>query len=125
MKPGEAGQHESFRVGDLEPGQMYYFGLRVCDEAGNWSSLSNVIAKIAPADRCTGTVGNVDCGEDDAVSIADVAVLIEHLFMGGPLCCSAEANVNDDPNGVISISDISAIIDHLFISQMPLPQCSL
>jgi hypothetical protein len=123
LKPKPSGQREDFMVSDLEAGQMYYFAIKVGDEAGNWSPLSNVIAKIGPPDQCTGTVGNADCSEDDLVTIGDIAILINHLFLGGPLCCVAESNVDGDPGGVLSIGDISTLIDYLFIRQRPLPTC--
>jgi hypothetical protein len=39
--PGPFGTPESLMVHGLTPGSTYYFALRVVDEAGNWSSLSN------------------------------------------------------------------------------------
>ena len=40
--PGPAGTPEQFVVHGLDYGSTYYFALRVSDEAGNWSPLSNV-----------------------------------------------------------------------------------
>lgn len=40
--PRPAGQAEAFVLGGLQPGTIYYLALRVADEAGNWSDLSNV-----------------------------------------------------------------------------------
>jgi alpha-mannosidase/chitodextrinase len=42
LKPKAAGSPESFRVSGLMPRTSYYFAIRVVDEAGNRSSLSNV-----------------------------------------------------------------------------------
>ena len=39
--PGPCGTPESLMVRGLTPGATYYFALRLADEAGNWSSLSN------------------------------------------------------------------------------------
>ncbi|MBD3163354.1 MAG: T9SS type A sorting domain-containing protein [Candidatus Eisenbacteria bacterium] len=41
--PKPAGQAEHFAVGDLEPLTTYHLALRVSDDAGNWSDLSNVV----------------------------------------------------------------------------------
>ena len=40
--PKSAGEAEVLVVENLEPGQEYCFALRTCDEASNWSPLSNV-----------------------------------------------------------------------------------
>jgi len=47
-KPAGAGKREKIKVRGLEPGRKYYFAVRAVDEAGNWSSLSNVANKAAP-----------------------------------------------------------------------------
>jgi len=39
--PGPCGTPESLMVRGLTPGATYYFALRLADEAGNWSRLSN------------------------------------------------------------------------------------
>jgi len=41
--PGPAGTRQSAAVDRLEPNTVYYFALKTCDEAGNWSPLSNVV----------------------------------------------------------------------------------
>ncbi|MBK8231056.1 MAG: fibronectin type III domain-containing protein [Candidatus Eisenbacteria bacterium] len=51
--PGEptpriAGSHETMRVDGLSVGVMHYFALRVSDEAGNTSLLSNVVQQATP-----------------------------------------------------------------------------
>lgn len=73
---------------------------------------------------CSGNVGNVDGGADDAVDIADLTQLIDHLFITFPqLDCPQEANINGDPAGVVDIADLTQLIDHLFINFPPLPAC--
>ena len=73
---------------------------------------------------CVGMRGNVDCDYNDAVTVADVSFLINHLFIDGTaLPNPEEANADGDPEGRISISDLGRLIDYLFISVQPLPDC--
>lgn len=46
--PGMAGTTETFAIGGLNSGATYYFAVKTVDDAGNWSSLSNVVVKQAP-----------------------------------------------------------------------------
>ena len=41
--PHTAGTLESFTVGNLTSGVQYYFALRTKDDAGNWSTISNLV----------------------------------------------------------------------------------
>ncbi len=43
--PQTAGSAESFTVTGLTPGTLYYFAVKAVDEAGNWSSLSNIASR--------------------------------------------------------------------------------
>ncbi|MCP4686194.1 MAG: hypothetical protein GY867_12215, partial [bacterium] len=45
LAPRPSGTPESHTVDGLASGQTYYFALRTADEALNWSTLSNVVAK--------------------------------------------------------------------------------
>lgn len=73
---------------------------------------------------CIGTVGNVNCDYADEVTLADVAMLIDHLFISNlRLPNLEEANIDGDPAGEISLADISYLIDHLFINYPALPLC--
>ena len=72
---------------------------------------------------CLGLTGNIDGDPLDMVSLGDLSVLIDHLFISlNELPCPAEANLDDDPENV-SLGDLTALIDHLFISLNPLPPC--
>jgi hypothetical protein len=76
-------------------------------------------------DCCVGTLGNVDCSADQMVTMADLTVMIDHLFISlSPLCCVAEANVDLSSDGRITMADLTVLIDHLFIGLSPLPGCS-
>jgi len=48
--PGEPGSSESFVVSELTPGTPYFVGLKVLDERGNASGLSNVVSISTTAD---------------------------------------------------------------------------
>ncbi len=74
------------------------------------------------ASCCVGNVGNVDCEPDDLVTMADLTVLIDHLFISlDPLCCLPEADV--DHTSDVTMGDLTVLIDHLFISLDPLGPC--
>jgi hypothetical protein len=78
---------------------------------------------------CQGSVGDVDCDQDDDADLADIMALIDFLFLGGPSpCCMAEADIDQSggqgPAKVhISLGDVAWLIDHLYISNQPLPVC--
>lgn len=74
---------------------------------------------------CVGpVVGNVDCDLAQSVDIADLTVLVDHLFISfAPLCCNNEANVDGDLLVSIDIGDLTVLVDHLFISFTPLLPC--
>ncbi|MEK7812925.1 MAG: fibronectin type III domain-containing protein, partial [Candidatus Desantisbacteria bacterium] len=42
--PMKAGYNQSMVISDLQPSTTYYFYLKSCDEAGNWSGLSNKLS---------------------------------------------------------------------------------
>jgi hypothetical protein len=76
-------------------------------------------------DCCIGKVGNVNLDPGELVTIGDISLAIDHLFITLPtLHCLTEADVNQSggtnpvggPTGDITIGDISLLIDHLFIA---------
>ena len=81
---------------------------------------------------CVGFVGNANMDPTDAMTIGDISVMIDHLFINEvPLECLEEADVNlsgvllnpplDETD--ITIGDISVMIDHLFLAQDPVSVC--
>ena len=74
---------------------------------------------------CSGpSVGNVDGSTDDLVTMGDLTVLIDHLFISlEPLDCPDEGNVDMSVDGLVTMGDLTVLIDHLFISLNPLPLC--
>ena len=71
--------------------------------------------------------GNVDNDPMDQVSLGDLTVMIDHLFVSfTDLVCWEEGNVDESqPEGATSISlgDLTVLIDHLFVSFADLPPC--
>jgi hypothetical protein len=73
---------------------------------------------------CLSQTGNIDCSSDGMVTMADLTVMIDHLFITlAPLCCPGAANTDGSPEGFITMGDLTALIDHLFITLSPLPPC--
>jgi hypothetical protein len=81
---------------------------------------------------CHGRVGNADCDDTERVSMVDIVVLVDHLFIRGkPLCCVEESDVNQS-GGVspkpedVTMADILKLVDYLYITgpdNMILPEC--
>ncbi len=73
---------------------------------------------------CCETLGNVDSSPDGLVTMGDLTVLIDHLFISlASLTCAQEGNVDLSPDGLVTMGDLTVLIDHLFISLGPLPAC--
>ncbi len=49
--PAPAGVEQWYTVDSLEAGEHYYFALKTCDEAGNWSELSNCVGATCPTNQ--------------------------------------------------------------------------
>jgi uncharacterized protein (TIGR02145 family) len=74
---------------------------------------------------CTSVgMGNVDGSSDGLVTMGDLTVLIDHLFISlTPLACPEAGNVDQSTDGLITMGDLTVMIDHLFITLAPLPEC--
>jgi hypothetical protein len=74
---------------------------------------------------CIGpTVGNVDMSADNLVTMGDLTVLIDHLFISlAALTCPVAGNVDLSVDGLVTMSDLTVLIDNLFITLSPLPPC--
>ena len=72
---------------------------------------------------CKGTVGNVNCSEEEEPDITDITRLIDYLYLShAQLCCPVEADANGS-GGEPDISDITKLIDFLYLSHAALPDC--
>jgi len=73
---------------------------------------------------CVGITGNVDNDPSLNVDIADLTLLIDHLFINFvPLVCDDAANIDGDLAGTVDIADLTKLIDHLFINFTPTSNC--
>lgn len=76
---------------------------------------------------CVARRGNTDQSPDDAVTLGDLTVLIDHLFISlEPLWCWEEGNTDasvPEGEGSVTLGDLTVLIDHLFISLDSLPLC--
>ncbi len=85
------------------------------------------VTKLSPfvASCCTGpSVGNVDGSADNLITMGDLVVLIDHMFITlEPLVCLDESNVDLSADGLVTMGDLTVMIDALFISLTPLPPC--
>jgi hypothetical protein len=71
---------------------------------------------------CIGQVGNIDKDPGELVTMSDLTVMIDNLFITlAPVPCEAEADIDMIPP--VTMSDLTILIDHLFISLADLPPC--
>ncbi|MBD3257027.1 hypothetical protein GF377_01245 [candidate division GN15 bacterium] len=86
----------------------------------------NVTEEPAPP-CCLADRGNVDGSGDDAVTLGDLTIMVDHLFISlDPIDCWEEGNLDGslpEGPGSVTLADLTILIDHLFISLDPLPAC--
>jgi hypothetical protein len=84
-----------------------------------------VIRTISSAWCCTAFgMGNVDQSTDGLVTMGDLTVMIDHLFITlTPLACPEAGNVDLSTDELVTMSDLTVMIDNLFITLTPLPPC--
>jgi hypothetical protein len=71
-----------------------------------------------------GYTGNTDCDIDGKRNLADITVLIDHVYISKTnLCCRENGNVDGSLDGKINLADITALIDHVYISKLPTAAC--
>jgi hypothetical protein len=88
--PGVAGSQESLTVPGLNADTQYYFALKVMDEAGNESTLSNVDSAITDANQ--GGAGTV------AGAVSTPYPTVEHISI------EWEIDGDNDEDGVVSVN---------------------
>jgi hypothetical protein len=88
-----------------------------------WSA-AHVVKIVNPSCCICLTVGNVDNTPDCLVTMGDLTVMIDNLFISlTPLTCDIAGNVDMSPDGLVTMGDLTVLIDNLFISLSPLPFC--
>ncbi len=71
-----------------------------------------------------GFTGNVNSSTDGKITLSDITVLIDHVYISkDPLDCTEDGNVNGSVDGKITLSDITVLIDHVYISKDPTAAC--
>ncbi len=71
-----------------------------------------------------GETGNIDCDIDGDRGLADITLLIGHIYINHqPLCCPANGNVDGDSENELGLSDITRLIDKVYINHTPCAPC--
>jgi hypothetical protein len=71
-----------------------------------------------------GYTGNTNSSTDGKITLSDITVLIDHVFISKEdLECMENGNVNGSDDQKITLSDITKLIDHVFISKEPTEPC--
>ncbi len=71
-----------------------------------------------------GITGNIDCDTEGDRGLADITLLIGHIYINHqPLCCPANGNVDGDSENELSLSDITRLIDNVYINHTPCAPC--
>jgi hypothetical protein len=87
-------------------------------EDNDGDGVGNVCCCVCP------TLGNIDESADCLITMGDLTVLIDNLFITlTPLSCPQDGNVDLSPDLLVTMSDLTVLIDNLFITLAPLPAC--
>jgi sugar lactone lactonase YvrE len=71
-----------------------------------------------------GYSGNVNNSTDGKITLSDITVLIDHVFISkAELECPEDGNTNGSEDGKRTLSDITRMIDHVFISKEATALC--
>ncbi len=76
----------------------------------------NDVGFLEYTEACCRSLGNVDRSLDQLVTMGDLTVLIDHLFISlTPLVCVEEGNVDLSADKLVTMGDLTVMIDYLFI----------
>lgn len=71
-----------------------------------------------------GFTGNTNCSNDGKRNLADVSILVDHVFLSkAPLCCHENGNVEGDPEGKHNLADVVRLIDNIFLTKAETEPC--
>jgi hypothetical protein len=116
------------------PSALYRYSLSIGDMDENYDKSNMVGVTLgggSPTPCCGmytgGFTGNCNCSPDGKLTLTDISVLIDHVYISkAPLCCYANGNTNgswDDGECKITLTDISRLIDAVYISMSPPAAC--
>ncbi len=83
IAPQAASSTEQFTVSGLQPGTTYYFAIKVMDEAGNVSAISNGATRTTSADPSLPLITSVTLTEQDGVTTDGYPVMLSQVFKQG------------------------------------------
>ncbi len=102
---------------------LFYGGLLTC-MVGMWLVVGGTAqaaednAPGTPKDNygCCQHMGNVDGSPDKLVTMGDLTVLIDHLYITlTPLPCPDEGNMDLSADGLVTMDDLTVMISGMFI----------
>ena len=74
---------------------------------------------------CRGMTGNVNNDAGDQVSLTDLTLLVNNLFVTfEPVDCRPEANTSGDAACALTLTDLTQLVNYLFVTFSPLADCS-
>jgi len=94
---------------------------RLCDVS---ATVDSICAPVDTSCCVDPTRGNVDGSADGLITMGDLTVLIDNLYISlTPLACPEAGNVDLSLDGLVTMGDLTVMIDNLYISLAPLPPC--
>lgn len=75
---------------------------------------------------CLGVTGNVDGDPDEMITLTDITILVQSVFVTfdfASLACQGEANASGDTACDLTLTDITRLINHLFNDIHDLSTC--
>jgi len=112
--PDWPGIRQCMTIENIVEGAQYYVAMKVIDESGNQSGLSNIASTIYDYYPCADTDG------DGWFSVLDMIYMVQCIFDEGPPPATGTGDVNGDNR--VNILDIIYMIDFRFFSG-PAPAC--
>ncbi len=94
ISPQAAGNAEQFAVSGLQPGTTYYLAMKVKDETGNVSPISNVQTWTTSADPLLPLVTSITITEKAGVTTNGYPVMVSHVFKQGDVANNVIVRVN-------------------------------
>jgi len=119
-KPLPAGATETLIVDGLVQGVRYFFAIKTADSWNNWSTISNVVSKVACVEGCVGIRGNIDGDLIQEINIKDIVYMVDYYF-GNPSGPEPHCLVEADIDGSLSLDiyDLIYLVNYMFVNGSP------